>query len=152
MIQKVTKKSRLLKILLKSSWYQADSLKALREQPKESSHLPPAFDTTRFLRNILKCHGSNRNSIAYNPTHRLLSAWTFIFRRYSCEKIEGQARALRGIFESAVLFGEGKCAENKNILPKNKTVLDTFSEKSIVKEILLLSFALKQKKQKISLI
>ncbi len=37
---KRNKNSRLLKILLKSSWYQADSLKALREQPKESTHLP----------------------------------------------------------------------------------------------------------------
>ncbi len=82
-------------------------------------------------------------------TNRLLSAWTFIFRRYSREKIEGRARALRGIFESAVLFGGEKCAENKNILPKNKTVLDTFGAKSIVKEIFLHSFDLKLKKEKL---
>ncbi len=97
-----------------------------------------------FLRNILKCQGATRNSIACKQTRRLLSAWIFIFRRYSREKIEGRARALRGIFESAVLFGEGKRAESKNILPKNKTVLDTFGAKSIV---ILIYFLLPQGKR-----
>ena len=82
------------------------------------------------------------------PTHRLLSARIFIFRRYSCEKIEGRTRALCGIFESAVLFGEGKCVENKNILPKNKTVLDTFDAKSIVKEFFYKTFCLDTKSYK----
>ena len=35
-----------------------------------------AFDTIRFLRNILKCHGANRNGIACKLTHRLKSART----------------------------------------------------------------------------
>jgi hypothetical protein len=38
--KKEPKSSRLLKIFLKSSSHQADNLKALREQPKLSAHMP----------------------------------------------------------------------------------------------------------------
>ena len=57
------------------------------------------------------------------------------FRRYSCEKNEGLAWALCGVFSAAVLFSLGISVGNKNILQKNKMVLHTFDNQKYVIKI-----------------